>query len=185
MDNPFDKFRPQVDLAILKHAASASSDVRKDIRQEVMLAFVEASDTLLARDAEDEAAARGLAYIIARNAVIAYQKKGSEKVSRHSISVDDPVVRRVMEVVDNNAPNIKLRNPLLKQLVAAVTKAPPDIDIGRAVETLSEDEQAVVRGLFWDGMTQEELATELGQTRHWIREKKFSALLELKRIMKN
>ena len=184
-DSPFSKWSGQVDLVIRKYAASSQRDEIEDIRQEVMLAFVEVSEELLRLDKKSEDRARALAYTVAKNAVISYTGGGAQKVVRHSISLDDGDVRGAMELVERGHPVDSHHRRFFGGLLSATSQGPPDIDMDRAIGSLTDDEQTVVRGLFFEGRSQEQLAEDLSKTRHWVRLRKQSALAELKRLLKN
>ena len=185
MTDPYEKWHPQIDLAMQKHASGLSSTDRQDARQEVMLAFVEAEEKLLILDLQDENRARGFAYRVARNAIIMYIRPEHAKVSRKSISIDDPDVRRGLSMAERGINGSRGGDKFFLGLLQGITKGPPDIDIERALGSLPEDELRVIRGLFFEGRSQEQVAEELGQSRHWVRLKKDLALKELKRLLRN
>ena len=149
-EDPYSKWNSQIDLVIRKYAASSQRGEIEDIRQEIMLAFVEVSEELFRLDKHSEDRARALAYTVAKNAVISYTGGGAQKVVRHSVSLDDGEVRGAMELIEKGYPAGGQHRRFFGGLLSATSKGPPDIDMDRAIAALSEDEQTVVRGLFFE-----------------------------------
>ena len=183
-DRPYQNFSGQINQAIRKHASGFSEEDRKDIRQDILLAFFESDALLIAQYKQDEDKARGLAYTIARNAIVNKMRQGADKVSRRAVSLDDPNIQSgLSRVMYRGAPGANKR--FFGELAEAVADKSPDIDVDRALASLPEDEQTVIRAIFFEGRAQEEIAKEMGQSRHWVRLKKDSALAELKRLLRN
>ena len=186
-DNGFSKWSAQIDLAILRHASSATPPARQDLRQEILLALVELGADLFELDKLDENRARGLAYTVAKNAVISYSTPVAEKISRRSISLDSPEIANGFYKLEIRGPKnyVSPRARFFRKFIDLTSTNPPDIDMDRAIALLTDDQQTVIRGLFFEGRSQEQVAADLDKTRHWVRLQKESALAELKRLLRN
>ena len=167
VEETFSKWQGKVELALQKHAPGASKEDKEDLRQDILVAFLESRATLRRIDSQNEEEARAYAYSIARNVIIGKARdQRNRRQARSTISLDtDPESRKLMG--DSRAQDL------------------PNIDMDRALNSLSEDEQSVIRGLYFEGMSEETLAKELKQTRWWVRQRKEAAQKELKRRLSN
>ena len=55
----------------------------------------------------------------------------------------------------------------------------------QAISALSAEEQALVQGLFFEGMTEREYAEKMGVYRNAIHEKKVRAIKKIKKLIEN
>lgn len=193
MDDRYGRWSTQIDLALAKHAPSATKEDKQDLRQDVLVAFIEEDETLFALDAKNAGEARAYAYSIARNVIIGGSKERRQrKRARVTTSLDDPSVRQLLHNVSEfGQPKISSAVPVkfLEKMYSAISVSSSSveikIDVESAINRLGGAQQDVIRALYFEGRSEEDVAKELNQSRWRVRQTKEAALKELKRLLRN